>query len=298
MAWNVKFPAVKHCFAFCCDRGCVNKKRSLSLSTTESEVRQRKAPFLQRFGLVRSSDPPDNDAFTDRVKGLARMWPIVAIALILGHAPMALQGESFTAFVALVTMAAFAILPFGLWFVPRLHQAQPHRHVLVISMIALAIGVCSVLIIKAGDLDRQSWSQIMFLGGSAIIVAAALTRLPAALVALLASLTAGTLISVPSFLTTAISIALLLCMLIVAFELARSEFAASRKMVVALQGASRPLRLLEEVEERGTVWFWETDRHARITYLSPKIAASLGWKEDDVAGRSRPLWPRRFAVTS
>jgi diguanylate cyclase (GGDEF)-like protein len=78
---------------------------------------------------------------------------------------------------------------------------------------------------------------------------------------------------------------LLVCLLLISYEIARSDFAAIRRLASALNDSSRPMRLLEEVEERGSVWFWETDRFARLTYLSPKIAASLGLKVDDLAGR-------------
>jgi diguanylate cyclase (GGDEF)-like protein/PAS domain S-box-containing protein len=48
---------------------------------------------------------------------------------------------------------------------------------------------------------------------------------------------------------------------------------------------SRPEKLLQEFENSGKGWFWETDRDGALTYISDSVAGTLGREPADLPGR-------------
>ena len=44
--------------------------------------------------------------------------------------------------------------------------------------------------------------------------------------------------------------------------------------------------LMREYESSGHGWFWSTDSHGRITYISPRLAAQIGFEEGQLIGRT------------
>jgi len=65
------------------------------------------------------------------------------------------------------------------------------------------------------------------------------------------------------------------------FERARAEEEAALARV-----RDRAQSILQDYEETGQGWFWETDRRGRLTYLSPSVARALGRAEDELVGRA------------
>ena len=262
----------------------MTKKRSSSIATVAAPDEARRASLLVRLGLGHSSDPHDNAALLNRIAGFARLWPIVVVSMLIGHAPIVFERANLVAALPLVAMLVLGLIPLAGIFSRRITML-PHRQVLVLSGVALGIGVCSAVILEKVGTGPQGVSQLLFLGGTALIITTALTRLPAALIGFVSGLVGAILAFDPSSVTAAILLPMSGCLVVVALGLARNDFDAARRLTQALEDSSRPVRLLEEVEERGSVWFWETDRYARLTYLSPKIAAALGLEEEDLRGR-------------
>ncbi|WPZ04551.1 EAL domain-containing protein [Blastomonas marina] len=44
--------------------------------------------------------------------------------------------------------------------------------------------------------------------------------------------------------------------------------------------------LMREYESSGHGWFWSTDSHGRITYISPRLAAQIGFEDGQLIGRT------------
>ncbi|MEN9682579.1 MAG: hypothetical protein RLZZ427_330 [Pseudomonadota bacterium] len=63
---------------------------------------------------------------------------------------------------------------------------------------------------------------------------------------------------------------------------------APRLADFALSGEElrQALLLLRDYEASGTGWFWSSDRHGRITYLSDIVAQRMGHRRQDMLGRS------------
>ena len=95
---------------------------------------------------------------------------------------------------------------------------------------------------------------------------------------------AGFAILAPSGVTYAAVIAAALTLLLIA----RLEWNAARRRRLVREArervAARAEDILRSFEETGQGWFWETDRRGLITYISPKAAAVLGRRADDVVG--------------
>ncbi|MEO1044318.1 MAG: EAL domain-containing protein [Pseudomonadota bacterium] len=50
------------------------------------------------------------------------------------------------------------------------------------------------------------------------------------------------------------------------------------------QQAIRAVSLIEDFERRGLGWFWETDRHGNLTYISAPVAEKIGKTADELIG--------------
>ena len=236
------------------------------------------------LGLAHSADPSDNSALNARITAFARPWPLVVLAMLIGHAPVVIGSGDMGAVLPLLVTLLLGLLPLGGMYSRRI-TLLPHRQVKLLSGVAAGIGVCSVVIFENAGVALRDLNQPLFLGASALIITTALTRLPVALIGFVLGLVGTVLLFDPSPMTVITLLPISGCLIAVGISLARADFMASRRLTDALEDSSRPLRLLEEVEERGSVWFWETDRYARLTYLSPKIAAALGLDDADLKGR-------------
>ena len=95
---------------------------------------------------------------------------------------------------------------------------------------------------------------------------------------------AGFAILAPGGVTYAAIIAAALTLLLIA----RLEWKAAQRRRLAREArervAARAEDILRSFEETGQGWFWETDRRGLITYISPKAAAVLGRRAEDIVG--------------
>ena len=67
------------------------------------------------------------------------------------------------------------------------------------------------------------------------------------------------------------------------------QASADRERAIALHRqdlrAQRSDRLLQEHERSGRGWFWETDKHGRIVYISEVFAERYGFDHEDLLGK-------------
>ena len=61
----------------------------------------------------------------------------------------------------------------------------------------------------------------------------------------------------------------------------RLAFAADKRSDDVLRAAA----LLEDYERDGRGWFWETDRHGILRYITPQVAERVGLASDEVLGK-------------
>ena len=65
----------------------------------------------------------------------------------------------------------------------------------------------------------------------------------------------------------------------------RHQRRATRGHRLAVSEQERALGLVRDFERGGGGWFWETDRHGQLVYISPTVAAKLGLSASDLLGR-------------
>ncbi len=63
------------------------------------------------------------------------------------------------------------------------------------------------------------------------------------------------------------------------------ERSAIKRLQWHVMETNRAQAILSDFEDTGHGWFWETDRHNRLTYLSPRIARLLGHDHQTVLGQ-------------
>lgn len=247
---------------------------------------QRRASIAVQFGVAPSGVAFDCEALDHRIAGFAQLWPVVIMAATLSTAPQFgwIVGQS-GGLIALFTMALLGLLPFGIFYHRRMKAMRPHLRVIGLTIVAAAFGSgCGHLAVSAAN-GSFSAGQLLFTCAAGFVTMGALGRLPVTMLAFATALIATVVISLESSMALAILMPMLLCTLLVAIASARADFALSRSLWQAELEASRPARLLDELENSGSAWFWETDRRGRILYLSARIAKSLGHSGEDMVGR-------------
>ncbi|MFM6853375.1 MAG: PAS domain-containing protein [Sphingopyxis sp.] len=265
----------------------MNSRPAFSASTTNDDIpTHRRASLAVQFGISPSGVAFDCEALDRRIDGFARLWPVVVMAGALSTAPQfswiaQLDGGIAT----LVGMAILALLPFVLFYHGKARALRPHWRVIGLTLVAAAVGAgCGWLAIAVSH-GAYSTAQLMFICASGFVIMGALGRLPVTMLAFATALIAMVVIALQSTLALVILAPMELCTLLVAIASTRSDFAQSRSLWQAELEASRPARLLDELENSGSAWFWESDRRGRILYLSARIAQTLGHKPDDMIGR-------------
>lgn len=248
---------------------------------------QRTASLAVQFGIAPSDSPFDANALDRRVASFGQLWPIVLIAAMMSIVPhVGWVVEAPAGIITLASMAALAIIPFLIFYIGRLKALRPHWRVLILTMVAGAIGAgCGQLATSVAN-NGYAAGGLLFVVASGFVIMGALARLPITMLAFATALIASIASSLDSMMAFAILAPMQLCTLLVAISSARADFAQARSLWKAELEASRPARLLDELENSGSAWFWETDRRGRILYLSTRIAKALGHEPEDMVGRS------------
>jgi diguanylate cyclase (GGDEF)-like protein/PAS domain S-box-containing protein len=265
-------------------------KNRLHLSHDHSEERggrQRSAGLFVQLGIAPSNVAFDSEALDTRIASFARLWPVIVMASVLSVAPtMSWISMQPGGLLTLITMAVLGILPFFIFYLGPVRKIQPHLRIIALTLVSAAIGAgCGRLAIAISSSESYSAAQLLFICASGFVIMGALARLPVTMLAFTTALIAMVVISLQSTLALIILMPMELCTLLVTIASARSDFSQSRSLWKAELEASRPARLLDELENSGSAWFWETDRRGRILYLSARIAKALGKSPEDMIGR-------------
>src|SRR5258706_116970 len=82
----------------------------------------------------------------------------------------------------------------------------------------------------------------------------------------------------------AIELPFFVCLSVATYNLARLDrFATSSRRASEARGRMAS-RLVQEFESHTTGWFWQTDSHGRITYISGKVAVELDTEDTPATG--------------
>ncbi|ANI77592.1 MULTISPECIES: EAL domain-containing protein [Sphingobium] len=219
---------------------------------------------------------------------IARLWPLILMSklctMALLHIPLFQSGRISHALILTFMLLVDGLLIFG----PRGNRFQdqrPHVQKWLMLFVVLLSGMSFSLLLGPAE----------FAGPLSMSLAAEVA------VALLAVSVFGDrrLLGVGYFLGTLLvsaiqgagfaQIGLLLSCIAVMLIAAVRQATADLDRAIALHQqdlrARRSDRLLQEYEQSGQGWFWETDRQGCLTYISHTLARTLDIPEEELAGR-------------
>ncbi len=256
--------------------------------------------FLALMGLAEDNDELLVSLHLGRLKTLCRTWPLavlqtlVAVATILGFDP--LGGPSpqrmEKAVAGGLMMAATLAFGFVLWRgVSRQWPFYRLKQWLSVMglLVALATGPMLLIVANAHH-GTGGWVAVLTLACTMWATASMLNAVRGALLgysfgfAFLAPVTALAWgVSVLPVLAAVLPP--LIFLILKARAVGQLDYDGARDRAQAFGQGQQAVKMIAEFEEHGTGWFWETDRHGRLTYLSDKVARDLAASGIDSRGQ-------------
>ncbi|WP_342657670.1 EAL domain-containing protein [Sphingomonas sp. NY01] len=247
------------------------------------------------LGLV--EDERDQVAILQHVRQdqLAATWPFAVVAQAAASAflivMLARSGQTAALmpaalFTGLALLLSGSSMPLLRWMVrERWHPFQRHR--VLATVAALLAATLTMQMWIATDLpDPVRLGCMVALAGAiglSVVAAHDVRPMTLGLAAGLA-LTIGALKGVDATFVTALSC--LGALILVNRRLGLVDRATADTHAQESAESRTAAKMVAEFENQGTGWFWETDRHGRVTYLTDKVAADLarcGMRTTDAA---------------
>ena len=245
---------------------------------------------------VRTPDTPDEDSLAAwRIAGfqhapllLAFTHFLVALTCIALH-----PGNVFDLSLSnpLVPISLILFLDAGAAVAIHWHSRLQFPPFAVVRGLCAYIGVSGLLWLFFGSavLDQSHAGHAaaipLALGAGATVTAIVSVRSPAlALVNMGVALTGAILFSETVLVAGGI---VLLCLMLLAYSVAdaRSVIATGRKRLELDSEARKALRFVDEFENSGRGWFWETNAEGTLSYVSQQLADDMECEAKSLLGR-------------
>jgi diguanylate cyclase (GGDEF)-like protein len=252
--------------------------------------------FLLLLGLSDGDAEGEAQAHAARLAGVAAAWPFalvaqgIAAAVLFGAAlamPAALPPIDIAIIVLLAAVpavGAYALLAFG-----RSRDHAPHQRTRGLAV--AAAGIAAALLSMLWASTRLPVGPLQL--GAFVAVAGAIGITTITLHATRAATLgfgAGLVLMLPilsgRLLPSLIALAFLLCLAIATLRLARLDAGVIHSQAQEASEGRLAAKMIAEFEGHGTGWFWEADRHGRLSYISAKVAAELRQSGANPLGRA------------
>ena len=265
-------------------------RRYRNPASSRSEGRAPIGPLLMR-DFRRLEDEQEENAARERNRALDLVPAFfLAVHLICGAAiltGLALRG-AFSPTVA-APLALVALLDLGLMLWARRHPISSYApHVAIRGAALYALGAGG-LWAAAGSLSPIPVMEAPLLG---IAFAAGIFAIPIAFLPFPSLTLIGSVIWVGRvlFMTgapgpTLVATLLALCLVSLSFRRAGADAAQLRRRIEADWAAQRASRFIEEFEQAGRGWFWETTGRGALSYVSEHLSACLQTVAEDLIGK-------------
>ncbi len=241
----------------------------------------------------------DTPEFVTRLMRVAQLWHYVLIARTL----------AFLTFAFVPGLAGFldhraqwlvmaAGLPCDLVLTvigqamrrPRAISEQRLRHLVMLCMALIALGTLlnaaamfAAIAIPDDSGHSDAFTAIQI--GSLLVAASAAAIVRPAFFTFAGATALGGAIGIASWPFAVAGFVFLGVLIVMMREDIRHQHRATRARRQSISDQQRALNLMRDCERAGRGWFWETDRHGRIVYISPTVAARLDRKPADLVGR-------------
>ena len=252
------------------------------------------ASIWQLLGL--RGDQPDHQArlHAARLAGVLPTWPLalvaqlVACAVLVGatlaDTPRTLIEVGATSLLLLVpSLTTYAIVAMRR---SREWTSHARTRCLTIASAGTAAALASLLW-AAAHLPPSPVQLGCFLAvaGAIGMTLVALHPVRAATLSFGAGLMLMTPILSASVLPSLVAAAFLACLVAAMIRLARIDAGRAHDRAAESRDGRLAAKMIAEFEGHGTGWFWEADRHGRLTYLSAKVATELAAAHRNPVGR-------------
>ena len=173
---------------------------------------------------------------------------------------------------------------------PRPMAARRMRSIAIISMALIALGTLlnaagmfAAIAVHDRSAHFDAFTAVHI--GSLLVAASAVAILRPAFFAFAGATALGGAIGVASWPFGVAGFIFLGLLIVMMREDARHQRRATRVARVGMSDQQRALNLMRDFERAGRGWFWETDRHGQLVYISPTVAARLDRPLSDLLGR-------------
>jgi diguanylate cyclase (GGDEF)-like protein len=220
-----------------------------------------------------------------RLQEVSAVWPLVVFALLLapvvvgvivywtGHAdllPLVAIRGSVIAAMALAALAQLKIAAARLW------PTQVQIRTLTICMAGIGAGLLALVpLLTVTPMGEAHLSGFVAIFAAITITAIAIHPLRAATLSFATAL--AVMVALRTGLSTPAAIAglTLATLALATLRLARDDLTLRERALASTSAGRLAAQLVREVEEHGDGWFWQTDRHGHIAYLSDKVGRDL-----------------------
>jgi diguanylate cyclase (GGDEF)-like protein/PAS domain S-box-containing protein len=241
----------------------------------------------------------DSPAFVARLVRVTRLWHYVLVARAIAFFLFAFV-PGVAGFLdrpsQWLVMAAGLCCDVLLTIIGQVSRTRPPwmlrrvRAFLMASMALIGIGtllhataMLPALAISDGRLYFDAFTAIQL--GTILVAAAAVTIARPAFFAFAGAMALGGAIGMASWPFAVAGLVFLGLLIVMMREDIRHQRRATRTRRLAVSEQERALGLVRDFERDGGGWFWETDRHGQLAYISPTVAAKLGLSVSDLIGR-------------
>lgn len=176
----------------------------------------------------------------------------------------------------------------GLLLIPPMRGWPAYRHARISVVVGAtqAAGLMTLLWIAvqlpSGPYQLASFAAVL---GALGTTAAALHPIRAATLALVSVTTVSVFAHVGVTALSLIGLSCLACLIVTTRRLALVEIDRALQKARIDDDGRLAAQLIREFESHGTGWFWQTDRHGNITYLTSKVAEALAVGNTDPIGQ-------------
>ena len=244
------------------------------------------ASVLSLLGLLPSGNLFASESLDRRVRSMGLIWPMMLAVLIPACGfmlPPVLAGKTLP-----FGLLAILLIPVLGWWASKAIESKsvrPHVAARVHAGLSFLFGLAVTKLMADAFLALDPALAWVVSGGAALVIIVAFSRLTSSTIAFAMGFALPGLPFIGGPIGWAALLTLLACLIFVVVKLARVDSASEVRRWQADQDALRSSRLLDEVEQNSPAWFWETDRHGNIQYISPKVALWVGFDADGMAGK-------------
>ncbi len=231
----------------------------------------------------------ESPEFVTRLMRVAQLWHYVLIGRVLAFLTCAFV-PGLTGFLDHPSqwMVMAAGLPCDLVLTvigqamrrPRPVSQRRLRLIVALCMVLIALGTLlnaaamfAAIAVPDGSPHFDAFTAILI--GSLLVAASAVAIVRPAFFTFAGATALGGAIGIASWPFAVAGFVFLGLLIVMMREDIRHQRRATRTARLSISDQQRALNLMRDFERAGRGWFWETDRHGQLVYISPTVAARL-----------------------